>query len=132
MDLIIGIERLTALVFIVTGLSHIAAPRAWAHYFIDLRDKGAVPGFINAWIHGPLGFLIVAFHWLWSWPGIVVTVVGCGLTLKASLHFIFPSLAMRSLAHVSEEQAGGFRAFGFVAVAFGLFVGWISLGAPHP
>ena len=132
MDLIIGIERLTALVFIITGLSHIAAPQIWARFFVELRDNNAAPGFINAWIHGPLGFLIVSFHWVWSWPGIVVTVVGCGLTLKALLHFVFPALARRSFAHVSEDRTGGLRAFGFVAVAFGLFVGWISLGAPRP
>ena len=76
---------------------------------------------------GRLGVLIVAFHWVWTWPQAVVTVIGCGLTLKAALHFIFPALAMRSLAHVSEDRLGGLRAAGAVALALGLWIGWISL-----
>lgn len=132
MDLIVGIERLTALVFIITGLSHITAAREWARFFIAMRDKSAVPGFLNAYVHGPAGLLIVALHWVWTWPQAVVTLIGCGLTLKAALYFMFPALASRSLAHVSEERVGGFRAFGLLAVALGLFVGWISLGSPRP
>ena len=127
MELITGIERLTALAFIITGVSHIAAPREWARFFVTVRDRSAVPGFINAWIHSPLGLLIVAFHWVWTWPEIVVTLIGCGLTLKAALHFTFPALTLRSMAHVSEDKAGGFRIAGVVALALGLFVGWISL-----
>ena len=131
MDLITGIERLTALVFIITGLSHVLRPREWARFFIAMRDRSAVPGFLNAYVHGPTGVLIVAFHWVWSWPQLVVTLIGCGLTLKALLNFTVPSLAARSLAHVSEERTAGFRAFGLLALAGGLWIGWISLGAPR-
>lgn len=126
MDVVVGIERLTALAFIITGLSHIAAPREWARFFVAVRDRSAVPGFIIAWIHGPLGLLIVAFHWVWTWPQAVVTVIGCALTLKAALHFTFPALTLRSMAHVSEDKPGGFRIAGAVAIAIGLWAGWIS------
>lgn len=129
MDAITGIERLTALAFIVNGLSHIAAPRAWARLFIALREKGETGGLINAWIHFPLGALIVSFHWLWTWPHILVTLIGCGLALKGALYFIRPRLALRSLAHVSEEKMGGFRLIGLVSVALGLVSLWISLRA---
>ena len=125
-----GIERLTALAFLITGLSHIAAPRVWARFFIDMRERGEVGGFLNAYVHIPLGLLIVAFHWVWTWPGIVVTLIGCGLTLKGTLHFLWPKLALRSLAHVSEASAWKFRVAGVPAVALGLFIGWISLGLP--
>lgn len=127
MDVVIGVERLTALAFIVTGISHIAAPREWARFFVAMRDRSAVPGFLNAWVHGPPGLIIVAFHWVWSWPQAVVTLIGCGLTLKAALHFTFPALTLRSMAHVGEDKAGGFRIAGLVALAVGLWVGWISL-----
>ena len=60
-----GIERLTALAFLVTGLSHIVAPRAWARFFIAMRERGEVAGLLNAYLHIPLGLLILAFHWLW-------------------------------------------------------------------
>ena len=125
-----GIERLTALVFIITGLSHIAAPRVWARFFIDMRERGEVGGFLNAYVHIPLGLLIVAFHWVWTWPGIVVTLIGCGLTLKGILYFLWPGLALRSMAHVSEASAWKFQVAGVPAVALGLVIGWISLGLP--
>ena len=127
MDVVISIERLTALVLIITGLSHILAPREWARFFIAMRDRSAVPGFLNAWVHGPTGVLIVAFHWVWSWPQAVVTLIGCGLTFKATLYFLFPGLALRSMAHVSEDSAWRFRAAGLGGLALGLWAGWIAL-----
>ena len=72
----VGIERLAALAFIVTGLSHIAAPRAWTRFFIIMRDQGEAAGLLNAYVHMPLGLLIVAFHPVWSGPGLLVTLVG--------------------------------------------------------
>jgi uncharacterized protein YjeT (DUF2065 family) len=127
MDLIVGIERLTALAFIVTGLSHITAPHAWARFFIDLRDRGETAGFINAFIHIPLGLLIVAFHPVWTWPQAVVTVVGWLLTLKGTAHFLWPRLTQRTMAHITEKNAAQFRYAGILSMAFGLFVGWIAL-----
>ncbi len=44
MDLITGIVRLTALGFLITGLSHITAPRAWTRFFIAMRERGEVAG----------------------------------------------------------------------------------------
>ncbi len=123
-----GIERLTALVFIITGLSHIAAPRAWARFFIDMREKGEVGGFLNAYVHIPLGLLIVAFHPVWSGPGLLVTLIGWALALKGLLYFLWPALALRSMAHISEEQAGRFRIAGVAALLLGLVIGWIALG----
>jgi uncharacterized protein YjeT (DUF2065 family) len=125
-----GIERLAALAFIITGLSHLAAPRVWARFFIDMRERGEVGGFLNAYVHIPLGLLIVAFHWVWRWPGLLVTLIGCGLTLKGTLYFMWPSLALKSMAHISEESAWKFQAAGVAALALGLLIGWISFGLP--
>jgi hypothetical protein len=58
MDVVTAIERLAALAFLITGLSHIAAPRAWARFFIALRAQGEIGGFLNAYVHIPLGLLI--------------------------------------------------------------------------
>ena len=130
MDLITGIERLTALAFVITGLSHVTAPRAWARFFIAMRETSAVPGFVNAYVHIPLGLLILAFHPVWSGPGLLVTLIGCALTLKGTLYFLWPMLAIRSMAHVTEERAWQFRVVGLFGLALGLAIGWISLGLP--
>ena len=125
-----GIERLTALVFIITGLSHIAVPRAWARFFIDMRERGEVAGFYNAFVHIPLGLLILAFHPVWSGAGLLVTLIGYALTLKGTIYFLWPSLALRTMAHVSEESAWKFRVAGVPAVALGVLIGWIAFGRP--
>jgi len=123
----LGIERLTALGFIVTGLSHIASPHAWVRFFLDMRARGPeVAGILNAYVHGPLGFLIVAFHPVWSGPGLLVTLIGCALSLKGALYFIWPRLSERSFARVSEERAWEFRVAGVVGLALGLVVAWLA------
>ena len=125
-----GIERLTALAFILTGLSHIVAPRTWARFFIAMREQGDVAGFLNGYVHVPLGLLILAFHPVWQGPGLLVTLIGCGLALKGFLYFLWPSIALRSLARVREDNVRGFQVAGAVGVALGLAVGWIALGQP--
>lgn len=123
-----AIERLAAIAFVVTGLSHIAAPRAWARFFIDMHARGPVGGLLNAYLHFPIGALIAAFHPVWQGPGLVVTLLGWALLLKATLYFMWPGLALRSLARVSEERVGGFRAAGVFALVLGLWMGWIAWG----
>src|SRR5688500_16662951 len=126
-----GIERLTALALIVTGLSHILAPRSWARFFIRMRNQGDIAGLLNGLVHLPLGLLIVAFHPVWRGPGLLVTLIGCGLALKATLHLLWPSLSLRTLAPVSEDRAWGFQVAGVFGLALGLAVGWIALGQPR-
>jgi uncharacterized protein YjeT (DUF2065 family) len=125
-----AVERLAALAFVITGLSHIMAPMAWVRFFLHIRAAGEAAGLLNAYVHMPLGLMIVAFHPVWSGPPLLVTLVGCGLTLKGALYFMWPQLADRSMAMVSEERAGRFRIAGFAALMLGLAMGWIALGQP--
>jgi hypothetical protein len=97
----LGVERLAALVLLLTCLSHITAPGAWAALFERIRKSDA-PGLANAAIHLPLGLLIVAFHDVWSWPAIIFTLIGWALLLKGTLHLLFPQLAVRSLGLPGE------------------------------
>jgi len=128
----VGIERLAALVFIITGLSHIAAPRTWVRFFAILRAQGDVGGFLNAWVHIPLGLLILAFHPVWSGPGLLVTLIGCALTLKGTLYFVWPRLAAKSMSHVTEGRAWQFRIGGIASLLLGLAIGWIALSNHAP
>ena|SRR5687767_2867608 len=127
----VGIERLAAMAFIITGLSHIAAPRAWVRFFALLRAQGEAGGLINAFIHMPLGLLILAFHAVWSGPGLLVTLVGAALTLKGLLYFVWPGLALKSMARVTEERAWQFRVAGLFALLLGLAMGWVAMTGAH-
>jgi len=123
----IGIERLTALAFIIAGLSHLAAPRAWVRFFMNMRAHGEAAGLLNAYVHIPLGLLIVAFHPVWSGAQVLVTLIGWSLTLKGTLYFLRPQLAMFSLARVTEDKAWHFQVAGAFALALGIAVGWMAL-----
>lgn len=126
----IGIERLAALSFIIIGLSHIAAPRAWTRFFLMMRDQREAAGLLNAYVHMPLGLLIVSFHWVWTWPGLLVTLVGCALTLKGILYFLWPQIASIGLGHISEENGWRFQVAGAFGVLLGLALGWVAWTNP--
>jgi uncharacterized protein YjeT (DUF2065 family) len=121
-----AIEKLTALVFLLTGLSHVLQPKAWARFFIDIRERGEVGGLWNAYIHAPLGILIVAFHNVWTWPSAVVTVIGWALLVKGAIYFCWPQLARRAMAGISEERAGMYRIAGVFTLLVAAATGWIA------
>jgi hypothetical protein len=122
------VQKLTAIFFLVTGLSHIFQPRVWVQFFIMLRAKGEVGSFLNAFIHFPLGAFIVAFHSVWHGvPGIIVTLIGWGLTIKGAIHFLFPRLGVRMLGIVSMERSWQFVVAGVFSVALAVWL-FLSLG----
>ena len=122
----LAIQKLTALAFLLTGVSHVLQPRAWIRFFLGMRSHGEAAGLLNAYVHGPIGLLIVAFHNLWSWPEVIVTLIGWSLTLKAAVYFCWPQLALRTLDHLSPDKAWKFRIAGVVAIAIAGVIGWIA------
>ena len=103
-----AVEKLTALFFFVTGVSHIVQPRVWVRFFIILREKGEVGRFFNALVHFPLGAFIVAFHNVWHGVPLIVTLIGWGLTLKSAIYFLFPR---HGLGNARHDFAGTIVAF---------------------
>ncbi len=108
--------KLATICFFIIGVSHIAQPRVWAQFFIDIRDKGEVGSFINAFIHFPLGALVVAFHNVWQGIPLVLTLVGWGLVLKGFIYFVFPRYGLKVLSRVSVERSWEFVAAGLFSV----------------
>jgi hypothetical protein len=113
-----SIEMLVALQMFILGLSHIVQHRAWADFFILLREKGAAGNFFNAFLHTGVGTLVVSFHNVWSGIPVVLTVLGWAWVLKGFLYFVVPSIGLRSLRLVSIENSRRFA----VAGVFMIFV----------
>jgi uncharacterized protein YjeT (DUF2065 family) len=125
-----AIERLAALVFILTGLSHLAAPRAWTRLFESIAAQGEAAGLLNGFIHLPLGLAIAAFHPVWEGPGLAVTLIGWALVAKSAAQLCSPALAARSLALAAGEGAEArLRIAGAAALAIGAGIGWIALAS---
>ena len=120
----IAIQKLAVISFFVIGLSHLVQPRVWAQFFMYLRDKGKVGSFINAFVHFPLGALIIAFHNVWDGIPIVLTLIGYGWALKSLLYFVFPSIGVRALSRVSVEKSKQFIVAGVVMLAIGSLLGF--------
>jgi uncharacterized protein YjeT (DUF2065 family) len=112
----LAVQKLAIVNFFVIGLSHIIQPRAWAQFFIDIREKGATGSFIVAFIHFPLGALIVAFHNVWHGLPMILTFIGYALVLKGLVYFIFPKHGLKSLSRVSLEKSWEFVAGGIFSI----------------
>jgi CDP-diglyceride synthetase len=119
-----SVEKLTALVFFVTGVSHIVQPRLWVHFFIMLREKGDVGSFLNALIHFPLGAFIVVFHNVWHGVPLIVTLIGWGLTVKSTIYFVFPRYGVRMLGTISPERSWHFVVAGIFSVALAMVIAY--------
>jgi CDP-diglyceride synthetase len=100
-------------------LSHIFQHRLWAQFFIDLRSKGEVGSFINAFIHFPLGALIVAFHNVWQGIPMILTLLGYAWVLKSLIYFVLPSVGLKSMSRVSVEKSWEFIIAGVVMLSIG-------------
>src|ERR1044072_20240 len=114
-----SVEKLTALFFLVTGLSHLLQPRVWVQFFIMLREKGEVGSFLNGLVHFPLGAFIVAFHNVWHGIPMIVTIIGWGLVLKSILYFTWPRHGVRMLGTIKMERSWHFVVAGVGSVVLG-------------
>lgn len=123
-DLARAVEIYAAVHFAVIGLSHLFQPRVWIDLFIRLRELGHVGVFLNGFLSLMFGSIIVAFHDIWLWPPIVLTIIGWLQILKALISFCAPSLAMRSLNRVSSDRAWEIQVAGAVFIALAV---WLAL-----
>jgi hypothetical protein len=118
-----AIEKLAVISYFLIGVSHVFQPKVWVNFFIGIREKGEVGAFINAFIHFPLGALIVAFHNVWHGIPMVLTIIGYGLLLKGFINFVFPKFALKTLQRVSMEKSWEF----VVAGVFSLGIAFLFL-----
>ena len=112
----LAVTKLAILCFLVTGISHIVQPRAWARFFMALHNKGDVGSFLNALLHFPLGVVIVSFHNVWSGLPIVLTLIGWGLVLKSFIYLVLPGFGLKSLGRVSLQRSWEFVVAGVFSV----------------
>src|SRR4030095_3908129 len=101
-------EKFAVICFFLIGVSHIVQPRAWAEFFIRLREKGTPCSFIMAWILSPLGSIIVAFHNVWHGIPAVLTVLGYAWVIKGFIYFVFPRHCLKVMERVRLEGSWHF------------------------
>lgn len=77
-----------------------------------------------------MGPMIVAFHRVWSGPGIVLTIFGILNLLKAAQCFLLPGLSVRMMNRVSVDRSGEFIAAGVVALAVSATTAYALVRSP--
>lgn len=124
-----AVQKIAALSFIVVGLSHVLRPRVWAQFFSDLSRRGETASFYIVLMHLPMGAVIVAFHDVWRWPDVVLTVIGWGYVAKSLVYGLFPAFGLRMLARSSPERAWEFAAGGLPLTAYGCWLAYTAFAA---
>ncbi|MBT8405303.1 MAG: hypothetical protein KJP18_15675 [Gemmatimonadetes bacterium] len=106
------------------GLSHIAAHRAWAEFFVLLREKGEAGVFVVAFLSLGFGSVVAAFHPVWSGLPLVLTLFGWTQVLKGLLYLCVPSYGLKKLGLVTLERSRMFIAPGVFMLALAGLVIW--------
>ena len=106
------------------GLSHILAHRAWAEFFILLREKGHAGVFLVGLLSLGFGSIIAAFHPVWSGVPLVLTLFGWADVLKGLVYLSFPSFGLEKLHLVSLERSKMFIVPGVGLLALAAVVLW--------
>ncbi|AXT18485.1 hypothetical protein D7030_07465 [Flavobacteriaceae bacterium AU392] len=109
MNTIQSIELFVAINLSIIGLSHFLQPKIWVDFFTYLHSKQNVGNIINALIALGMGSIILAFHFIWSWPRILITLYGLSQVVKALLYLTFPSVGIKSMSRVTMEKAHKFK-----------------------
>lgn len=107
-----AIEVYAGIQFLIIGLSHLLQPRAWVAFFVLLREKGDVGVFCNGFLSLIFGAVIVTFHNVWTGLPVILTVIGWGQLIKATMSFVMPRIAIRGMQRVALERAWEFQVAG--------------------
>jgi hypothetical protein len=128
MDLQTGVEIFAVIHLGTMGLSHIVAHRAWAEFFVLLREKGHPGVFAVGFLSLGFGSIIAAFHPVWSGIPLVLTLLGWAQVLKGLLYLCIPSYGLKKLSLVSLDRSRTFVAPGVVLLLLAALIVWGLLG----
>lgn len=120
-----AVEWYALVTFLVIGTSHLLHPRAWVDVFEQLHRQGVPGAFINGTISLVTGAVFIAAHPVWSWPAVVLTVLGWAMVIKGTICFVLPHVALRSMGSRAASDGRSFVAAGVVCLGLAAFTGYI-------
>lgn len=118
-----AVEIFSAVNFLVIGASHLLRPKEWIELFAKLRGLGPAGAFVNGFLSLLMGSVIVAFHRVWTFPGLILTVIGWLYLAKSLIVFVSPRTGLRSLDLAAAKDASRIRLAGLVLCILALALG---------
>jgi len=103
MSTIQSIQLFVAINLFVMGLSHFMRPKIWIEFFEFLFKKGNIGNIFNAMLALGMGSIILSFHFILTWPMILVTFYGLSLLLKGLIYLTFPTVGLKSIERVNSK-----------------------------
>ena len=116
-----AIQFFTSVNFFVIGLSHIFQRSVWVEYFAKLHSLGRLGPFAEGFLYLNFGALIVSFHNVWTFPEVVLTLIGWTQVLKALYRFTAPSKVLRLYERMQPERAWQIQVAGGFLLALSAF-----------
>ena len=99
------IQVFVAVNFFVIGLSHIFQRSAWVEFFAKLHSLGRLGPFAEGFLYLNFGAMIVSFHNVWTFPEVVLTLIGWTQVSKALFRFVAPAAVVRIYERMRPERA---------------------------
>jgi hypothetical protein len=100
-----GVQVFAIIHLATMGASHILAHRAWAEFFIALREKGEAGVLVVGFLSLGFGSIVAAFHPVWAGVPLVLTLIGWAQVLKGLIYMSAPGFGLRQLGRVSVERS---------------------------
>ena len=127
-----AVQIFAAVSFLLVGLSHLCQPRAWVECFTKLRSLGRPGALAEGFIALNFGAVIVSFHNVWSYPAVVLTLIGWGQVLKSLFRFVAPTASLRVYEKIRPERGWQFRVAGGFALVLSAFALMLALRKTTP
>ena len=118
--------------FFVIGLSHIFQRSAWVEYFAKLHSLGRLGPFAEGFLYLNFGAMIVSFHNVWTFPEVVLTLIGWAHVSKALFRFVAPAAVLRIYERMGPERAWQIQMAGGFALALSAFFVFLAFRGTSP
>jgi len=112
------VQTIFGVLLAITGVSHVLVPQAWCSLFADLR-KLSYGGLVVGLVTLLTGLTFVGLHNRWVLePGVVVTLIAWGWTIKGTTYLVKPSWFTR-VSRRATESPKLFKPAGWVMLMMG-------------
>lgn len=123
-----AVQALLALPLLVISLSHLFQPKLWTDFFSQLHGLGTTGVVIRTFaLEFVPAFAILAFHWVWSGPEVLLTIYGVLLASKITMSLLVPSVGLHSLSMANRKGEAPLRAAGVALLALSAVCFWALL-----